>query len=104
MITLIFSITGLLLYIILNYFFVAECFSRIGSIVFGILSLVPFIGAFAGFTVLITGILHHRHLNDVTTNDRGRFAVRDTKLNRWLFNDINWERYDALKDRFGNKK
>lgn len=96
MIAIIFSIAGLILFVMLNYFFVTKGVPRIGKIILGILSLIPFIGAVAYFIITIIGIFNHCHLYEYANNG-DKFPVRDTKLNRWLFDDIDWERFDTIQ-------
>ena len=96
MIAIIFSIAGLIFFGIFNYFFIISDTSRIGKIILGILSLIPFIGAVAYFIITIIGIFNHCHLYEYANNG-DKFPVRDTKLNRWLFDDIDWEKYDTIQ-------
>lgn len=98
MIVIIFSIAGLIFFGICNYFFIISDTSRIGKILLGILSLIPFIGAVAYFIITIIGIFNHCHLYEYANNG-DKFPVRDTKLNRWLFDDIDWERFDRYQKR-----
>ena len=96
MIAITFSIAGLIFFGIFNYFFIISDTSRIGKIILGILSLIPFIGAVAYFIITIIGIFNHCHLYEYANNG-DKFPVRDTKLNRWLFDDIDWEKYDTIQ-------
>ncbi len=96
MIAIIFSIAGLILFGIFNYFFVIEGAPRIVKIILGILSLIPFVGAAAYFIITIIGIFNHCHLYECANNG-DKFPVRDTKLNRWLFDDIDWEKFDTIQ-------
>lgn len=103
MIAIIFSIAGLILFGLLNYLFVLSDTPRIQKILLGILSLIPFIGALAYFILTIIGIFSHCHLDEYLYNssctwNSDKFPVRDTKLNRWLFDDLDWEKYDMLKN------
>ena len=68
-----------------------------GKIIFGILSLIPFLGAGANFIVLIIGIFDHCLPYKRNLYDSDKFPVRDTKLNRLLFNDIDWHQYDEIQ-------
>ena len=97
MIAIIFSIAGLIFFGIVNYFFVMGNTPRIQKILLGILSLIPFIGAVAYFIIAIVGIFDHCHLSEYANNG-DKFPVRDTKLNRWLFDDIDWEKYDNIQN------
>lgn len=96
MIAIIFSIAGLIFFGIFNYFFVIADAPRIVKIILGILSLIPFIGAVAYFIITIIGIFNHCHLYEYANNG-DKFPVRDTKLNRWLFDDLDWEKYDMIQ-------
>lgn len=101
MIAVIFSIAGLIFFGIVNYFFVMEDTPRIQKILLGILSLVPFIGAVAYFIITIVGIFSHCHPSECIYNspcNGDKFPVRDTKLNRWLFDDLDWEKYDKIRN------
>ena len=75
-------------------FFLIGDTPRIGKIILGILSLIPFIGAVAYFIITIIGIFNHNHLYEYDNGNE--FPVRDTKLNRWLFDDIDWEEFDEV--------
>lgn len=100
MIAVIFSIAGLIFFGLFNYFFLVEDTPRIQKILLGLLSLVPFIGAVAYFILTIIGIFNHCHLSECTYNstwNSDKFPVRDTKLNRWLFDDLEWEKYDKIR-------
>lgn len=102
MIAIIFSIVGLIFFGIFNYFFVLADTPRIEKILLGILSLIPFIGAVAYFICVIIGIFYHCHLSERLYNSscsyiNDKFPVRDTKINRWLFDDLDWEKYDNLR-------
>lgn len=101
MIAIIFSIAGLFLFGLCNYFFVMGDTPRIQKILLGILSLIPFIGAVAYFIITIVGIFDHCHLSKYANNG-DKFPVRDTKLNRWLFDDLDWEKYDNIQ-KFNSK-
>jgi len=101
MIAIIFSIAGLLLFGLCNYFFLVDDTPRIQKILLGILSLIPFIGAVAYFIITIVGIFDHCHLSEYANNG-DKLPVRDTKLNRWLFNDLEWEKYDKIR-KFNSK-
>lgn len=59
MIAIIFSIAGLILFGIFNYFFVIEDAPRIVKIILSILSLIPFVGAAAYLIFVIIGIFDH---------------------------------------------
>lgn len=98
MIAIIFSIAGLFLFGLCNYFFLVDGTPRIQKILLGILSLVPFIGAVAYFILTIIGIFNHCHLYeyDHCAKNVDKFPVRDTKLNRWLFDDLDWEEFDEV--------
>lgn len=93
---IILSIAGLPFCALFNYFFLIGDTPRIGKIILGILSLIPFIGAVAYFIITIIGIFNHCHLYEYANNG-DKFPVRDTKLNRWLFDDIDWEKYDTIQ-------
>lgn len=95
MIAIIFSIAGLFLFGLCNYFFLMGDTPRIQKILLGILSLIPFIGAVAYLIITIIGIFYHCHLSEYANNG-DKFPVRDTKLNRWLFDDIDWEEFDEV--------
>ena len=102
MIAIIFSIAGLILFGISNYFFVLSGTPRIQKILLSILSLIPFIGAVVYFILTIIGIFSHCHLDEHLYNssciwNSDKFPVRDTKLNRWLFDDLDWEKYDKIR-------
>lgn len=101
MIAIIFSIAGLFLFGLWYYFFLVDDTPRIQKILLGILSLIPFIGAVAYFIIIITGIFDHCHPSEYANNG-DKFHVRDTKLNRWLFDDIDWEKYDNIQ-KFNSK-
>ena len=96
MIVIIFSIAGLIFFGLLNYFFVLSGTPRIQKILLGILSLIPFIGAVAYFIITIIGIFDHYPPYEGFISDGDKLPVRDTKLNRWLFDDIDWERFDEV--------
>ena len=85
MIVIIFSIAGLIFFGIFNYFFIISDTSRIGKILLGILSLIPFVGAVAYFIITIIGIFDHYPPYEEFISDGDKLPVRDTKLNRWLF-------------------
>lgn len=104
MIAIIFSIAGLFLFGLCNYFFLVDDTPRIQKILLGILSLIPFIGAVAYFILTIIGIFSHCHLDeyDNYAKNSDKFPVRDTKLNRWLFDDLDWEKYDTIR-KFNSK-
>lgn len=104
MIAIIFSIAGLIFFGLLNYCFVTKGVPRIGKIIWGILSLVPFLGAVANSIFLSIGIFNHYPPYEGFINDGDKFPVRDTKLNRWLFDDINWERYDEFNSKYNDSK
>lgn len=93
MIAIIFSIVGLIFFGIANYFFIIADTPRIGKILLGISSLIPLIGAVGYFIIIIVGIFDHCHPHEYANNG-DKFPVRDTELNRWLFDDIDWETYD----------
>lgn len=102
MIAIIFSIAGLIFFGLLNYFFIIDI-PRIQKILLGILSLIPFIGALVHFILTIIGIFSHCHLdehlyNSSCTWNSDKFPVRDTKINRWLFDDLDWKKYDNLRN------
>ena len=97
MIAIIFSIAGLILFVMLNYFFVTSDVPRIGKIIWGILSLVPFLGAVANFIFLSIGIFGHCLPYEDNIYEGHDLPVRDTKLNRWLFDDLDWEKYDRIR-------
>lgn len=101
MIAIIFSIAGLIFFGISNYFFVLADTPRIEKILLGILSLIPFLGAVVYFICVIIGIFDHCHLYEYANNG-DKFPVRDTKLNRWLFDDLDWEKYDNIQ-KFNSK-
>lgn len=104
MIVIIFSIAGLIFFGICNYFFIISDTSRIGKILLGILSLIPFVGAVAYLTFVIIGIFNHYPPYEGFISDGDKLPVRDTKLNRWLFDDIDWERFDEFNSKYNDSK
>ena len=102
MIAVIFSIAGLILFGLLNYFFVTKDVPRIGKIIWGLLSLVPFLGAAANAVFLSIGIFDHCLPYEDNIYEGRDLSVRDTKLNRWLFDDLEWEKYDTVQ-KFNSK-
>lgn len=65
--------------------------------ILGILYVIALIGAFCGSYNKRPD--HVDYVNGKplykATNDDNYIYVRDTKLNRWLFNDINWKWVDG---------
>lgn len=96
MIAIIFSIAGLIFFGLLNYFFILSGTPKIQKILLGILSLTPFLGAVIYFILIIIGIFNHYPPYEGFISDGDKLPVRDTKLNRWLFDDIDWERFDKV--------
>lgn len=102
------SIIGIILHIIcLCLFHVDKCNAEI--ILNGIIASIPIIGVSRFLHVLINGILYHVHPLNNNTNlglktmwFSNALVVRDIKLNRWLFNDIDWKAYDILKKNLDN--
>lgn len=98
MVIIISSVIGLILYGIFNYFFIMEDSPRIVKILLGVISLIPFIGAVGFLVTVIVGIFCHCHPSQSLVYKGDKFPIRDTKLNRWLFNDLDWEKYDKIRN------
>lgn len=102
------SFIGIILHVIcLCLFHTDKCNAEI--ILSGIIACIPIVGILRFLDVLINGILYHVHpLNNNTSLGlktmwfSNALAVRDIKLNRWLFNDIDWKAYDMLKKNLDN--
>lgn len=91
------SIIGLILFLINKYLFISND-SRIWSFWCMMLSIIPICGAVAYLITIILNCYYCQHLYEhhMTKYGDDYAVVRDTKLNRWLFNDIDWEEYDLL--------
>lgn len=100
------SVIGLVLYLVCSYlFYISE--SNAKAILLCITSIIPIVGAAFFLLKLINGMLYHTHslrgdtsLGLTTMWFDNALKVKDTKLNRWLFNDIAWDVYDKLKQEF----
>lgn len=99
------SLIGLVLFGIKTELFVSP-FNRIAQIGSLLLSLIPY-GAGITYMVIIIFVYFFSHRINMeflrcvggslvyeVTNEFDDVYVRDNKLNRWLFNDIDWEEVD----------
>lgn len=68
--------------------------SNFNKITFGLVSLIPVFGVFIMFLSIGWDASHYKRDGfgySISTNE---VYVKRTKLNRWLFNDINWKEWD----------
>lgn len=70
---------------------------RIHVILSFICSLIPIIGLLV-FAILYLYNLFNYQTNRFYISDASKSVVRDTKLNRFLFNDIDWVGYEEYKN------
>ena len=70
---------------------------RIYRILSFICSLIPVVGLLV-FAVLYLYNLFSYQTNRFYISDDSKSVVRDTKLNRFLFNDIDWANYEKYKN------
>ena len=87
---------GIPLYLI-NLLTFEQRMPRIYRILAFICSLIPVVGLLT-FSVLYLYNLFSYQTNRFYISDDSKSVVRDTKLNRFLFNDIDWAGYEKHKN------
>lgn len=98
-------IFGGILFFILDTILFEMKESNIKWIIMFLSSFIPLLG------LIVYGVLFFhcisRYETDATRythkDTYNKIYVRDTKLNRWLFNDINWSFVDSMKN-YKNEK
>lgn len=93
------SILGFLLFLI-NVILFDSISSNFNKISFGLVSLIPVFGVIIMFLSIGWDAGHYKRDGFGTSICTNEIYVRRTKLNRWLFNDINWEQWDEHVKRF----
>lgn len=73
--------------------------SNFTKITFGLVSLIPAIGVFIMLLSIGWDASHYKHSGFGSSIYTNEVYVRRTKLNRWLFNDINWKEWDEYIER-----
>ena len=84
---------GFLLFLLNILLFDANV-SNFSKISFGLLSLIPGVGVLIMLLSIGWDANHYKRDGfgySISTNE---IYVKRTKLNRWLFNDINWKEWD----------
>jgi hypothetical protein len=93
---------GPLFYLLNVVFFENRFKTNIGHIINFLISLIPGLGAVIAFAYFVECVCKYERY-PLYSNDDGIY-VRDTKLNRWLFNDVRWYVLDAEKARIKEKE
>jgi hypothetical protein len=79
---------GPLFYLLNIVFFENRFKTNIGHILNFIIALIPGFGTIIAFAYFVECVCKYERY-PLYTNDDGIY-IRDTKLNRWLFNDVRW--------------
>lgn len=87
---------GIPLYLI-NLLTFEQRMPRIFRVLSFICSLIPLVGILV-FIVLYFYNLCHYQTDRFNLAFNDKVVVRDTKLNRFLFNDIDWQDYEKYKN------
>jgi hypothetical protein len=77
---------GPLFYLLNVVFFENRFKTNIGHILNFIIALIPGLGAVIAFAYFVECVCKYERY----PLDKEGICVRDTKLNRWLFNDVQW--------------
>lgn len=93
---------GILFYLI-NLLTFEQRLPRIYSILSFVCSLVPLVGIVTFAILYLYNVFTHQ-TNSFYTCYNSKAVVRDTKLNRFLFNDVDWEDYEHNMYGKQNKK
>lgn len=105
LIATLFIIFGGILFFILDTMLFEMKESNIKWILLCIGALIPLVGLVVYGILFFYCIGHYeKDATRYTHKDTyHKIYVRDTKLNRWLFNDINWSLVDSMKN-YKNEK
>jgi len=93
---------GILFYLI-NLLTFEQRLPRIYSFLSFICSLIPLVGIVTFAVLYLYNVFNYQTCNFYTCYD-SKAVVRDTKLNRFLFNDVDWEDYEHYMYEKQNKK
>ena len=99
-------IFGGILFFILNAMFFDMNESNIKWIIMGIVAFIPLLGVVAyGILFFYCTAYYEKNGTKYTHKDHyDKIYVKDTKLNRWLFNDVEWSYIDSMKNITKNEK
>lgn len=92
-------IFGGILFFILNTMFFDMNESNIKWIIMTIVAFIPLLGlAVYGVLFFYCIVNYEKDATRYTHKDHySKIYVKDTKLNRWLFNDVDWKLVDSMK-------
>jgi hypothetical protein len=85
---------GLIFYLFNTTLFDTTLFNRIGNILLFVGACIPVIGIILGAGCFFAYMVTYQKFGFSYTKP---IQVRDSKINRWLFNDIDWNDYDIQK-------
>lgn len=93
-------IFGGIFFFILNTMFFDMNESNIKWIIMTLASFIPLLGLVAyGILFFYCTAYYEKNGAKYTHKDHyDKIYVRDTKLNRWLFNDVEWSFIDSMKN------
>ena len=93
-------IFGGILFFILNTSFFDMNESNIKWIIMGITAFIPLLGlvVYGGLFFYCTAYYEKDATRYTHKDHYNKIYVRDTKLNRWLFNDVDWSLVDSMKN------
>jgi hypothetical protein len=93
-------IFGGILFFILNTMFFDMNESNIKWIIMAIAAFIPLLGLVVyGCLFFYCTAYYEKDATRYTHKDHyNKIYVRDTKLNRWLFNDVEWSFIDSMKN------
>ena len=94
LITLLIFCGGPLFYLLNIVFFKNSFKTNISHILNFIIALIPGFGAIIAFAYFVECVCKY---DRYPLSDEG-ICVRDTKLNRWLFNDVRWYVLDHQRE------
>lgn len=87
------SILGFILFLI-NVILFDSVSSNFNKIAFGFFSLVPVFGVIIMILSIGWDASHYKRDGFGTSICTNEIYVRRIRINRWLFNDINWKEWD----------
>ena len=92
---------GGILFFILNALFFDMNKSNIKHIIMTIVAFIPLLGLVWYGLLFFYCIAHYEtdaKIIQIKDHSDGKIYIKDTKLNRWLFNDVDWALLDATKN------
>ena len=97
---------GGILFFILNTMFFGMNESNIKWIIMAIVAFIPLLGlvVYGGLFFYCTAYYEKDGTKYTHKDHYNKIYVRDNKLNRWLFNDVEWEFIDSMKNITKNEK